>query len=357
MYGKHLAAGVSALRLKLSTRGAVIAVIFFAVLIASLSIGTVQIPPMTVAAIILSQVPYLGAHFASGFTQVQYEIVVLLREPQILGAVVIGASLGVGGAVIQSIFKNPITEPYVIGISSGAALGAVLAIAGSIYIFGAYSVGGMAFIFSLLVVFLVYFVSIRRGKVPMVYLLLMGIAVSLFVSAIVAFLLFSNIRLQGAVFFWLLGSLQEMTWPKVELIAGINILMIMVSLLYSRELDAFQMGEEYAASVGVSVERTKILLITTITLGVSSCVAVAGLIGFVGLVIPHVSRIIFGGSNRNVIPASAVLGSVFLLISEDIAHSRLFGGEVIPIGIITSLIGVPFFMFLMVRLAGGFYES
>ncbi len=343
--------------LPIPARFAILIIVLPVVIMLSLMVGSVYIPFGTVFRVVLSQVPFLGSHYAGSFSPEQYEIVVLLREPQILGAAVIGASLGVGGAVIQSIFKNPITEPYVIGISSGAALGAVIAITGTFDIFGIYSLSISSFAFSLLVVYLVYFLSLRHGRVPVVYLLLMGVAISLFVSSLVAFMIFNNVRLQGQVFFWLMGSLQELTWDKLAIIFIINSLMIFVAVTFSKELDAFQMGEEYAKSVGVRAEMTKLVLVSVIALGVSACVAVSGLIGFVGLVIPHVSRLIYGGANRRVVPASAALGGIFLVLAEDLAHSSLFGGEVIPIGIITSLIGVPFFMFLLTRLSGGSYDT
>jgi iron complex transport system permease protein len=326
------------------------------VILASFFIGSVKIPFYTVMEIMISQVPVLGGMFHFHFTSIQHEIVVLLREPQIFSALVIGASLGVGGAVIQSIFKNPITEPYVIGISSGAAFGAVATIVLGIDILGIYSIDLMAFVFSLVVVYLVYFLSFRHGKVPIVYLLLMGIAVSLFVSALVAFMVFSNVRLQGDVFFWLMGSLQQITWTELGIITAVNVLAIFVSIIYSRELDAIQLGEEYAHTVGVNVEFTKILLISVIAFGVSACVAVSGLIGFVGLVVPHVCRLIYGGTNRIVIPTSAIIGGIFLILSEDAAHAFI-SGEVIPIGIVTSLVGVPFFMLLLSRLSRGSYDA
>lgn len=287
-----------------------------------------------------------------------YVIVVSLREPEILAAVIVGASLAVGGAIVQSIFRNPIAEPYIIGVSSGAALGAVISIGYGIMIFGFYSTQILAFAFSLTVVFLVYFMSLRRGRLPVTYFLLVGISVSLFLSAIVAYVIITDTRLAGEteILSWLLGSLQSITWPQLSVVSLIVIFSAFVGTMFSRELDIIQMGEEYASSVGVRVERTKTISIIVSTLGVSAAVSISGLIGFVGLIMPHVARLLFGGSNRIVIPASALLGAIFLLLSDDLSRVVL-SQQIVPVGIITSFVGVPVFMYLLRRLSYGYYES
>lgn len=333
-------------------------IIFFliTVVVYSTFIGSVYIPPLNIAHIYLSQLPLVGGYFPYGFNQTQFLIVVLVREPEVLGAVVVGAALAVGGTTVQSVFRNPITEPYIIGISSGATLGAVIALSMGTAIFGPYSVQLMAFVFSLLVVFIIYFMSFRTGRVPPVYLLLTGIAISLFVSAIVGLLLFSNLRLQNETFSWLLGSLSGITWPELALVSTVVIGTSLVLSMLWKNLDALQMGEPHARSIGVDVEKTKLAALVITTVGVSAAVSVSGLIGFVGLVIPHLARMIFGGSNRKVIPMSALLGGIFLLLSDDLSRT-LVHNEVLPVGIITGLIGVPFFMYMLSRISRGNYVS
>lgn len=336
-----------------------ISVIFLlAASIGSAFIGEVNIPPLAIGRIFLSQFPLLGHLFASGYTGTQYEIVVLLREPEILGALVIGAMLGVGGAAIQSIFRNPITEPYMIGVSSGAALGAVLAIALGVSIFGVYSLQLLAFLISVALVAGIYLFSLRSGRVPVVYLLLIGIAVSVFVSSIVAYLLYTNQSLEGTseVFFWLMGSLNGISWGSLVPVAAVSLFSIFAVSLFSRELNAIQLGEDYAKSVGVRVELVKVVSLMLVTLGVSAAVSVSGLIGFVGLIVPHISRLLHGGSNTKVIPSSAILGAVFLVLSFDVSRLLAFP-KVVPIGIVTGLVGVPFFVFLLRKLAGGYYAD
>lgn len=331
---------------------ALISILLFFTVVFSTFLGSVRIPLREVLEVFWNQLPFLPHFVFTGQDKTAYEIIVFLREPEILGGVMVGISLGIGGAVVQSIFRNPITEPYIIGISGGASLGAVAAIVLGISLFGFYSIQVSAFIFSLVAVGIIYSFSYTKGGANPTYLLLTGIAISFFFSSIVALLLFSNISLQGEAFFWLLGSLQDITWSTFYPVFGIVALSSIVLGSTYRELDAMQMGEVHARSVGVNVERTKALSIVLVTLSVSAAVSVSGLIGFVGLIMPHVSRILFGGSNKIVIPASGLLGAVFLLCADDIARS-VETGVVIPIGIITGVIGAPFFMFMMRRLLNG----
>ena len=323
-----------------------------AVVIFSTFMGSVRISPYEVLQIYWNQIPFLPNVAYTHETIAAYEIIVFLREPEVLGGLAVGVSLGIGGATVQSIFRNPITEPYIIGISGGASLGAVMSIVLGITIFGLYTLQIFSFVFSLFAVGLIYIFSIKQGHASPTYLLLTGITISFFFSSIVALLLFSNINLQGEAFFWLMGSLQAITWSSFFPVLGIiSISSIVLNGMY-RELNAMQLGETHARSVGMNVERTKALSITLVTLSVSAAVSISGLIGFVGLLMPHVSRIIFGGSNKYVIPASGLLGAIFLLLADDIARS-VVNGVVIPIGIVTGIIGVPFFLYMMRRMANG----
>ncbi|MEM0158783.1 MAG: iron ABC transporter permease, partial [Thermoplasmataceae archaeon] len=314
------------------------------------------IPVDKVMYILLSKFPLFGNYVPHNFTPSEEVIVWLIRIPDITAAVFVGASLATGGSVVQSIFRNPITEPYIIGISSGATLGAVLALATNSSIFGFYTLQAYAFIFSLLVVGLIYTVSVRRGRTPVTYLLLVGISISFFVSSIVGLMLFSNPKLQNEAYDWLLGSLVGMNWPEVVPVVYVVIICSFLMGLMHRELDALQLGEGHARSVGVRVERTKALSIILTTLSVSAAVSISGLIGFVGLVTPHISRILFGGSNRFVIPVSFFVGAIFLLGANDIARDAV-QNSVIPVGIVTGIIGVPFFLFLLGRISRGYYVS
>ncbi|MGC8608438.1 MAG: FecCD family ABC transporter permease [Thermoplasmata archaeon] len=320
----------------------------------SLGIGSVSVPLKNTLYIFASQIPFIGNAVHLSVPLSQYRIITSLREPQIIGGILVGSTLGIGGAVVQSIFRNPITEPYIIGISSGAALGAVLTISLSLTFFGFYTMQLNAFIFSMAIVGIVYIISYRHGKVPPTYLLLIGISLSFFASSIVSFLIYTNINLEGTEYFWLLGSLQTITWDEISLLFMITSITSILIFLQRRELDALQMGEAHAHSIGVNVERSKAILIALVVLSTSAAVSITGLIGFVGLIMPHVSRLVYGGSNRYVIPSSAIFGSIFLIVANDISKV-VISQETIPIGIVTGIIGVPFFIYLLNRLAKGSY--
>jgi iron complex transport system permease protein len=206
------------------------------------------------------------------------------------------------------------------------------------------------------IVSIVFMVSIRSGQISGLFLLLTGIALSYFVSSIVAFLLFSNIRLQNEAFFWLLGSIGLITIPELIITIPVMAICMILSFIFYKELNALQMGDEYARSVGVNVNFSKGMFLILTALSVSAAVSISGLIGFVGLIIPHISRLIFGGSNKLVIPSSAIIGATFLLICNDIARD-IARPEILPIGIVTGLLGVPIFVMLMMRISRGAYET
>ncbi|OWP56292.1 MAG: iron ABC transporter permease [Thermoplasmatales archaeon B_DKE] len=334
----------------------VIAILLVVTTVFSTLLGPVRISAWTVFNVFVTQIPFIGGFFHLNIPETSYVIVVFLREPEIIGAIVVGASLGTGGAVVQSVFRNPITEPYIIGISSGAALGAVSAIVFSITIFGLFSVQAMAFALALIVVMAVYLFSFHGSKTPPTYLLLTGISISLFISSIVGLLIYTNVKLENAAFFWLLGSLQGITWTELLPVSIVVVITSAIMWGMSGQLNAFQLGETYAHSVGVPVEKTKALLMGIVALSVSAAVSISGLIGFVGLIIPHICRLLFGGSNRIVIPTSALLGALFLLLADDVARTAV-RGEVIPVGIVTGMIGIPFFLYLLRRMASGSYEN
>ncbi|MHB1471938.1 MAG: FecCD family ABC transporter permease, partial [Thermoplasmataceae archaeon] len=178
-------------------------------------IGSVHISFISVLQIYGSQIPLISRFLPENYTTTQYTIIASIREPEVLGGLVVGASLGIGGAVIQSIFRNPITEPYIIGLSSGAALGAVMTIILGLTFLGLYTQQLLAFIFAMASVLAVYMFALRGGKAHPTYMLLTGVALSFFLSAIVALLLFSNINLENEAFFWLLGSLENINWLEL----------------------------------------------------------------------------------------------------------------------------------------------
>jgi iron complex transport system permease protein len=277
------------------------------------------------------------------FSTVIFEI----RLPRIILSVLVGGGLAVAGALMQGLFKNPMADPFILGTSSGAALGA-----SSVILFGfgvslsLYSLPILAFLGAVATSFTVYLIAKRGGKVHTQTLLLAGIAVGSFLSAIVTFLLFIQQEQFKSLFFWLLGSFSAARWEYVLVVFPIVIIAMIASLAFSRDLNIILLGEEPAHTLGVNPEQLKKIIIVLTSVIVGVCVAFTGIIGFVGLIIPHVVRIVTGPDHTVLIPASFLTGAVFLLWADTLARSIVAPSE-LPIGIITALCGAPFFIYLL----------
>ena len=306
-------------------------------IIACLSIGSVDIPFAEVITILLGGGPERDSW-----------IILHLRLPRILLAVLVGASLAVAGATMQGLFRNPMASPSVIGISAGAAFGASLAIVlGISWTSGAFAIPAMAFVFSFVTLFLVYAVSRNRsGYVPVETLLLAGIAIgSLFNALVSALQYFAGEKLSGVVF-WLMGGLNNATWDQVVISLPAVILGCSVILMLSRDLNAMMVGEEQAGNLGINVNQIRIALLLAASLVTAMAVSVSGVIGFVGLIIPHVVRILVGPDHRILLPASIISGALFMVWTDTLARTIISPAE-LPVGIITSLLGAPFFIYLL----------
>ena len=275
-------------------------------------------------------------------------IILDIRLPRILLAGIIGAALATAGCAMQGIFRNPMASPYILGISSGAAFGAALAIVIGLNIFGLNSVQILAFSFALLDIFIVYNIAKYKGAVPTENLLLAGIAVGYFFSALVSFIKYIAGEELRTIVFWLMGGLWNASWEKVYMTFPLAVLGIFILFLFSRELNIMLTGEISAMSVGINVEQTKKVILIFSTLITAISVSVAGIIGFVGLIIPHIMRLLVGPDHRILIPSSCLMGATFLILTDALARSIIQPSE-LPVGIITSLFGVPFFIYLLRR--------
>ena len=277
-------------------------------------------------------------------------IVRSIRSPRVLLAVFVGALLALSGAVMQGFFQNPMADPYIIGVSSGAALGATLALALSIdfWFLGIHSVSVLAFAGALSVTFVVYGISVRGGRVPVTVLLLTGVAVGSLAAALTSFVMITSHENLHRILFWLLGSLSSRRWEHVQMIWPYALVGIVVLQVYAKDLNILLQGEETARYLGVEVERVKALLLVVVALLTAAAVAVSGIIGFVGLVVPHIMRLLVGPDHRKLLPAS-ILGGAILLVGADILARTLIAPAEIPIGVITSVLGCPFFLFLLSR--------
>ena len=278
----------------------------------------------------------------------------VVRFPRIVMALVVGASLAIAGAVMQAIFGNPLAEPGVVGVSSGAALGAAAGIVlgggiGAVGGIGSWGTAALAFGGGLLATLLVYLVSRSNGRTEVVTLLLTGIAINAFAGAGLAFLLFAgNAASREQIVFWQLGSLNGSRWQEVAIVAGVSVVGLVVALVIAGRLNLLALGERSARHLGVNVEALRIGSIVLVALLTGAAVAFCGIIAFVGLVVPHIVRMAIGPSHRPLILASAIGGGALLVIADLLARTVIAGAD-LPIGMLTSLVGGPFFFFLLYR--------
>ncbi len=277
-------------------------------------------------------------------------IVTKINGPRIVTAIIVGASLATAGASMQALFRNPMASPYILGLSSGASLGAAIAMLFlAEYALESVGVPLLAFVFCLGTMLLVYSLSRIGGVVHTETLLLAGIAISAVLSAAVSFCTFiSGDKIEGIVF-WSLGSLGRTTWDVLAYLVPLLIAGIVMLICYSKPLNAMMLGDTHASNLGVNVNtvRFRILLLTTFV--TAFAVAFVGSIGFVGLIIPHIFRIILGPDNRRLMPVCAVGGATFLLMCDYVSRTIAIQFGVLPIGIVTALVGAPYFVYLVRR--------
>ncbi len=317
------------------------------VVVYSATIGPVDIPFRRVLAIILSETPFVGRWFPT-YEGTERTIVVNLRLPRILLGVIVGSSLAVSGTSMQGVFKNPLASPFILGVSAGGGMGAAV----GIYIgISYYLLPLFAFVTALGTVILVFALGRVRGKTDIATLLLAGLAMNFLMSGLTNYIRYISppekefhLRILAFMF----GTLNGSIWR--EAIISLPIMLIGISLVfaYSKDLNLFQMGEESAMQLGVEVERTKLIQLFTSSLLAATMVAFTGVIGFVGLMMPHAARLVVGPEHKKLIPTSALFGGIFLVICDSIARTM---GE-IPVGIVTVLLGSPFFIYLLVRNRG-----
>ncbi|MFB7174207.1 iron chelate uptake ABC transporter family permease subunit [Streptomyces sp. NPDC056254] len=272
-----------------------------------------------------------------------------VRLPRVVLALLVGASLGCAGALMQGVFGNPLAEPGVIGISAGAAVGAVAAIGLGLTFFGNWTITVCAFAAGLITVSAVYLLSRNGGKTEVVTLILTGIAVNAFAGALIGlFVFFADSGQVNQITFWQLGSLAQATWPKVLAVLPCAVAGLLVAPFYARRLDLLSLGERPARHLGVDVERLRLALILVVALLTAAAVAVAGVITFVGLLVPHLLRMANGPGHRFLVPGSALAGAV-VLVAGDLAARTVAQPAELPLGVLTALIGSPFFFWLLRR--------
>jgi len=286
----------------------------------------------------------------SGVTDLQWNIVWEIRAPRVLLGVIVGAMLAGAGASYQGVFRNPLVDPYLLGAAAGAGLGATLVFTVLRDSTAGWAVDPapvVAFGCAVVTVFLTYVVGAAfGGHGTGVRLVLAGVAVTSFVTAVQTFLLQRNVDVVQEVYSWILGRLSTATWSDVVLVLPYVTVSCLVLLLHRRHLDLFRVGEDEAATLGAPVGRVRVVVVVAATLGTAAVVAVSGLIGFVGIVVPHVVRLLTGASYRRLLPLSLVLGGAFLVLA-DVPGRVLSDPAETPIGVVTAFLGAPFFIVVL----------
>ena len=352
------------------------------VVVVSAAIGPVRIPPAEVVKAVLNALvvpvgietgsPSAGSLSVSGVSLayrspfafpvegVHQQIVVGVRLPRILLAALVGFALAAAGTVMQGFFRNPMADPSIIGVSSGAAVGAVAFIVfpvalsttiafplvGAVDVGLSYGAGVslFAFVGALIAAFGVYAIATQHGRTPVATLLLAGVAVQTFLGAVISYLQLQAGESLRRIVAWLMGHLSGASWSEVAVTAAVVPPLFLLLLVYTRDLNVMLLGEEEAQGLGIEVERTKRILLGASALITAAGVAFAGVIGFVGLIVPHMLRLVVGPDHRVLLPTAALAGSSFLVAADTVARS---GTAELPVGIVTAAVGAPFFIYLL----------
>ena len=311
-------------------------------------VGSVYISPYALLKIVLDKAPLISIDhtWPASWDTIIWEI----RFPRVVLAALVGGALAISGATYQGIFRNPLADPYLIGVASGAGLGAALVLVTDVplYSHGFSLLPIAAFVGALSAVTVAFMIAKQPGALPLTTLILAGVAIASFASAITGLLKIKADSDVRPLIAWLLGGFNGSDWRDVQIVLPYLVLGIVVMLAYSRILNMFQLDEREAAQMGVNVGRTKVVIVVMASLTTAAAVSVSGLIGFVGLISPHAVRLIWGHDNRVVLPMSLIIGAGFLVLADLVARTVSTPTE-LPVGVVTAFCGGPFFLFLLYR--------
>jgi iron complex transport system permease protein len=317
-------------------------------IVVSSGLGAVGIPPLDVLSLVIGRP--IGSDGSSADLSSLGVIFYNIRLPRVILGCLVGMALGVAGGVFQALFRNPLADPYLIGVSPGASFGATIAI----YMVWRFSWGGFnavsiaAFCGALLSVLAIYGLSRVGKRTPVTVLILAGVALGSLLSACTTFLMFTEQSAYKSMetLHWLFGSLASATWSEVTgVLPYIGIGFVGIGF-FAHRLNVLQLDEHEARALGINVERTKLILIVLTSLATAAAVSVSGIIGFVGLVAPHIVRLVWGQDHRFLLPMSGILGAIMIVLSDSVSRT-LFAPRELPLGIVTALIGAPFFLYLL----------
>jgi iron complex transport system permease protein len=316
------------------------------IVILALTVGSVGIPFKTVWQILISHLPFVNLH--GNWSATKDMIITGIRLPRILMAGAVGMALGTAGATYQGLFRNPLADPYLIGVAQGAALGAVIGFILPWKFGGNYLIPILAFAGAVIAVTVVYLIA-RVGKtIPTTTLILAGVAIGSLLMAVSTYLTMISADKVHSILSWFMGNFSNSSWDQLRIISPYIAIGLVVIFLFARPLNVMQLDEEQAQQLGVNVERTKLILLAAATLITAVAVCFVGTIGFVGIIVPHFVRLIWGPDHRLLLPLSAITGAI-LLILADTASRTLIAPSEIPVGVITAFLGTPFFLFLLRR--------
>ncbi len=327
---------------KVITLSILLGLLFVLVILVSVTIGSVKVPPLRSFRILLQSI--LG--LKGGGSETERTIILSLRLPRAILAGLVGAGLSVSGATFQALLRNPLADPYILGVSSGAAVGAIIAILLGLST-SSFGLPLISFLGALLTVLIVFYFGRQDGKIHPNTLLLAGVIIGSFLSALIMFFISVSQKEElHTIIFWLMGDFSFSNARAILVIFPYILLGFFLLYLRSRQLNLILSGEENAVQLGVDVEKLKLVSYLSASLITAASVSVCGLIGFVGLIIPHAVRLIFGPDHRLLIPASALVGASFLIASDTVARTLLAPTE-LPVGVITAAFGGPFFIYLL----------
>ncbi len=322
------------------------ALVLLAAMLLGILVGPAGLTPSGVILDVIDRLPFIDVD--SGLTARQQSILWNIRIPRVVLGALVGATLAIAGAAYQGVFRNPLADPYLLGVSSGAGLGATLAIA----VGGAAGFAGVpiaAFAGGMLAVGATYALgrTVGSGRTEVV-IILAGVAVAAFANAIQTFFMQRNDDTLRQVYSWLLGRLSTDGWSDVLTVLPYVVVSVAVVLLHGRTLDVMAVGDVEAGSLGINPDRVRLVLIGVATLGTAAVVSVSGLIGFVGIVVPHAVRLLVGPGHRLLLPLSLMVGAAFLVLADVVARTVMSPAE-LPIGVVTAAIGAPFFLLVLRR--------
>ena len=311
-------------------------------------LGSVYIPPLSLVKILADKVPFIDV--ANTWPDSWSTIIWQIRFPRVVLAGLVGAALAISGATYQGLFRNPLADPYLIGVASGAGLGATIVLLTSVPLFfeGVSVLPLAAFAGGLLAVSVAYTIARQSGGLPLTTLILAGVAIASLATAVTSLLMIRADPDVRPLLGWLLGGFIAASWKDVLTVLPYLAVGILVMMAYGRILNLFQLNQDEAKQLGVNVERTKLLLIAVASLTTAAAVSVSGLIGFVGLIAPHAVRLVWGHDNRFLLPMSMIVGAGFLILADLVARTIVSPSE-LPVGVVTAFCGAPFFLYLLRR--------